>query len=327
MRGSLTLTFNRPKANALNGEMALETLAALRGAAADPEVRVIVITGSGRFFCAGQDMGDFESSAGKISYRKHLEETYNPLVLQMQATPKPIVGGINGPAVGAGLGLALACDLRVATNSAQFRYGFTRYGPSHRRRRRVLAASPTGYAPALAMAMLDEPLEAAQAYRMGLVSRIFTEAEFPFGLLEIAHRLAHSPTKALGLTKRVFLAAQHSSLESALDLEVTCKKRPLHPRPPRRRACVPRKAHTRLQRRVTPRTDLVDGNSRAAPCGTAPVSLFTPPHVWRPRAGCGKTLLLTPGSLFTGRLASTSRGVMNRRKVLLQQRTRTSAAR
>ena len=228
--GIFTLTFNRPKANALNGEMALETLAALRGAAADPEVRVVVITGNGRFFCAGQDMGDFESSAGKISYRKHLEETYNPLVLQMQATPKPIVGGINGPAVGAGLGLALACDVRVATDSAQFRYGFTRLGLAPDSGVAYWLPRLMGYAPALAMAMLDEPLDAAQAYRMGLVSRIFTEAEFPFGLLEIAHRLAHSPTKALGLTKRVFLAAQHSSLESALDLEGHVQEEASHTR-------------------------------------------------------------------------------------------------
>ena len=109
--------------------------------------------------------------------------------------------------------------MRVATNSAQFRYGFTRLGLAPDSGVAYWLPRLMGYAPALAMAMLDEPLDAAQAYRMGLVSRIFTEAEFPFGLLEIAHRLAHSPTKALGLTKRAFLAAQHASLESALDLE------------------------------------------------------------------------------------------------------------
>lgn len=217
--GIFTLTFNRPRANPLNREMALETLAALESAGADPAVRVVVITGSGRFFCAGQDMGDFESSAGKVSYREHLEETYNPLVLKMQATPKPIVAGINGPAVGAGLGLALACDVRVATDSAQFRYGFTRLGLAPDSGVAYWLPRLMGYAPALAMAMLDEPLDAAQAYRLGLVSRIFTEAEFPFGLIEVAHRLAHGPTRALALTKRAFLAAQHASFASALEVE------------------------------------------------------------------------------------------------------------
>ncbi len=217
--GIFTLTFNRPKANALNREMALETLAALDSAGADPAVRVIVMTGSGRFFCAGQDMGDFESSAGKVSYREHLEETYNPLVLKMQATPKPIVGGINGPAVGAGLGIALACDVRVANDSAQLRYGFTRLGLAPDSGVAYWLPRLMGYAPALAMAMLDEPLDAAQAYRMGLVSRIFSDAEFPFGLIEVAHRLAHGPTRALALTKRAFLAAQQASLASALDTE------------------------------------------------------------------------------------------------------------
>jgi 2-(1,2-epoxy-1,2-dihydrophenyl)acetyl-CoA isomerase len=217
--GILTLTFNRPKANPLNREMALETIAALDAAGADPAVRVVVITGSGKFFCAGQDMGDFESSAGKVSYREHLQETYNPLVLKMQTTPKPVVAGVNGPAVGAGLGLALACDLRVATDTAQFRYGFTRLGLAPDSGVAYWLPRLMGYAPALAMAMLDEPLEAAQAYRLGLVSRIFTEDEFPFGLIEFAHRLAHGPTRALALTKRAFLAAQHASLASALEVE------------------------------------------------------------------------------------------------------------
>ena len=222
--GILTLTLNRPRANALNRVMALELLQALEEADAKEEVRVIVLTGSGRFFCAGQEMSDFAAAAGKVSYRAHLEETYNPLVLKIRRARAPVIAGLNGAAVGAGLGLALACDVRVAAESAQLRYGFTRLGLAPDTGVSYWLPRLSGYAPALAMALLDEPLDAAQAFRMGLVSRIFPETEFGYGLRELARALASGPTLALALTKRAFAQAQELSLEAALEAEGTLQE-------------------------------------------------------------------------------------------------------
>ena len=112
--GLLTLTLNRPdRANAFNVELIGELQEAFTKAEKDSDVRVIVLTGSGKAFSAGQDISEMKGG-GEISYREHLEKTYNPLILQIRRIEKPIIAGINGPCAGAALGVALACDLRFA---------------------------------------------------------------------------------------------------------------------------------------------------------------------------------------------------------------------
>jgi 2-(1,2-epoxy-1,2-dihydrophenyl)acetyl-CoA isomerase len=124
----LTVSLHRPKANAFDGQMIDELLDALKRAGRDDSVRCLILTGAGRFFSAGQDVTAFAEAKGEVAFRKHLQRTYNRLVLRMRQLEKPIVGAINGAAVGAGLGVALATDVRLAAESARFIFGFTGIG-------------------------------------------------------------------------------------------------------------------------------------------------------------------------------------------------------
>jgi 2-(1,2-epoxy-1,2-dihydrophenyl)acetyl-CoA isomerase len=126
--GVLTAALNRPKANAFDGTLIEELISVLKTAQKDDSVRCLVLTGTGRFFSAGQDVTDFNRD--EISFRVHLQRTYNRIITKMYGLEKPIVGAINGPAVGAGLGVALATDMRVAAESASFIYGFVGIGLS-----------------------------------------------------------------------------------------------------------------------------------------------------------------------------------------------------
>ncbi|MFO7584506.1 MAG: enoyl-CoA hydratase/isomerase family protein, partial [Anaerolineales bacterium] len=126
--GVLTLTIDRPKANAFNLELIGALQKAFKQAARDAKTRVIVLTGAGRVFGAGQDIEEILAGGENLSYLKHLRETYNPLVLQIRQIEKPVIAAINGPCPGASLGIALACDLRIAADSARFVVGFNGIG-------------------------------------------------------------------------------------------------------------------------------------------------------------------------------------------------------
>jgi 2-(1,2-epoxy-1,2-dihydrophenyl)acetyl-CoA isomerase len=126
--GVLTLTLNRPKANAFDQPLIESLLDALRLAESEPSVRCLVLTGAGKVFSAGQDVTALGAVDGQISFRRHLERTYNRLILRVRKLEKPVVGAINGAAAGAGLGLALATDIRLAAQSARFVFGFTGIG-------------------------------------------------------------------------------------------------------------------------------------------------------------------------------------------------------
>jgi 1,4-dihydroxy-2-naphthoyl-CoA synthase len=128
--GSLTLTLNRPgRANAFNFEMTSALLDALAEAERDPQVRCVVVTGAGKVFSSGQDIEEMKKVAGGISYRGHLDKTYNPLILQIRRMGKPVIAAVNGPCAGAAFGIALACDLRIAHSRAYFVVGFGPFAP------------------------------------------------------------------------------------------------------------------------------------------------------------------------------------------------------
>lgn len=207
--GVLTLTLNRPEAlNSLSTELLTALAKSLAAAAEDDSVRAIVVTGSGRGFCSGQDLkADIAEDGGDI--RSHLRQHYLPVIEGMRRLEKPIVAAVNGVAAGAGLSLALAADLRVAAESATFVQAFVRIGL-------VPDAGGTFYLPrliglgrALELAMLGDSIDAQEALRIGLVNRVVPDSELASATAELAGRLARGP-RSVGLIKRVL----HQSFEA-----------------------------------------------------------------------------------------------------------------
>src|SRR4051812_613854 len=167
-----TITLDRPAAlNALTIPMKYELLEALEAVRDDAAVRAVVLTGAGRAFCAGQDLKE-RLEPGAPSLGEELRERYNPIVRAMRSMPKPIVGAINGVAAGAGMSLALACDVRVAAERASFVLAFGRLGLIPDSGATWLLPRLVGPSPAAELALLNEPMSAARAQELGLVARV-----------------------------------------------------------------------------------------------------------------------------------------------------------
>ena len=217
--GVLTIAFNRPKVNAFSLQMVDELLHALKYAEREASIRCLVITGTGDTFSSGHDMAEILEATDTASIHHHLESTYNRIVRGMRRLEKPIIGAINGPAVGAGLGVALATDIRWAAESARFIYGFTGIGLTADSGISLTLPLIIGLTQAMEMAFTNQPLNAEQALTLGLVSRVLPDEELPGAVAEMAERLAAGPTRALGLTKRAFNRALLARLETTLDYE------------------------------------------------------------------------------------------------------------
>ncbi len=214
-----TLTLDRPKANAFNDQMIKELTQAFKAAGRDDSVRAIVLTGEGRVFSAGQDLARLAESPGEIPIRWHLQQTYNLLVPMMRDLGKPILGAINGPVAGAGLGTAMATDLRIAAQSAKFVFGFTGIGLTADCGTALTLPLLVGMTRAMEIALTNEPLTAERALEYGLINRVVADDELPEAAAEWAAELAAGPTRALGFTKRLFNYAWMANLESILDQE------------------------------------------------------------------------------------------------------------
>ncbi len=213
----LTITLNRPEVfNALNTALHAALHDVLVGEAAEPDVRAVVLTGAGRGFCAGQDLREFEESAGDI--RERLEETYHPNVRAIRALEKPVLAAVNGPAAGAGLSLACVCDIRIASTAASFVPGFVGIGL-------VPDSGGTWFLyrllgpRAFEWMSSNRRLSADEALDWGLVSAVLPAEGFPAGVAETAERWAAAPTRAVAFAKRLFEHAQGASLEEQLALE------------------------------------------------------------------------------------------------------------
>lgn len=216
--GVLTVTLNRPEVlNAVNDRMAEELLDALRRAAREPEVRAVVLTGAGRAFCSGQDLR--ERSGGEFSYAEHIRTRYVPVIVQLQSLEKPVLAAVNGVAAGAGASLALACDLRVASEEASFLQAFTRIGLVPDSGATYFLPRLVGLGKAFELCYLAEPVGAQEALRLGLVNWVVPAPELLSKAREVAGRLASGPTRAYGLTKRALLRNLTADLASALDYE------------------------------------------------------------------------------------------------------------
>ena len=216
--GVMAITLNRPDVlNAVNDQMAGELRDALRQGTRDAAVRCVVITGAGRGFCSGQDLRD--RAGGPTSYREHLHATYNPVISLIRTMEKPVLAAVNGVAAGAGCSLALAADLRVASERASFIEVFSRVGLVPDSGSTWFLPRLVGLGKALELAYLAEPVDAQEALRLGLVNRVVPHEDLMAKMMDLAQRLAAGPTRAYGLTKRAMTYALRSTLEDALDYE------------------------------------------------------------------------------------------------------------
>lgn len=218
---TLTISLNRPeRANAFNFEMIAGLQAALKQAAKDSGIRCVVLTGEGSSFCAGHDITEMLAAQGQdISYREHLQQTYNPLILQLRRLEKPVIAAINGPVAGAGLGVALACDMRIAAETALFTVGFSGIGLVPDSAVSLLLPALIGLGRATEFTFNNQPITTTQALEWGLVNQIVPESELQAGAAKVATALAAGPIGAYGLTKRLFNKSVLPNLEEALEYE------------------------------------------------------------------------------------------------------------
>lgn len=221
--GIARLTLNRPdRLNSFNTTMHAEVraaLASLRDAAT--QARVLVLSGSGRGFCAGQDLGDRAVAPGgaAVDLGESIEKNYKPLVMTLRNLPMPVIGAVNGVAAGAGANIALACDLVVATRSASFIQGFAKLGLVPDSGGTWFLPRLVGTARALGLAFLGDKVSAEQAAQWGLIWRCVEDTEFVGVVDALARQLAVAPTEGLARTKQAIYASWNHSLEQQLDVE------------------------------------------------------------------------------------------------------------
>src|ERR1700681_92576 len=196
--GVARLTLNRPeRLNSFNIEMHGEVRSALENVKEDASCRVLVLTGAGRGFCAGQDLGDRALAPGGATtdLGESIEQRYKPLVLALRNLPMPVIAAVNGVAAGAGANLALACDLVIAARSASFIQSFSKVGLVPDTGGTWFLPRLVGRARAIGLAFLGDRVGAEQAADWGLIWRCVADAEFPAAVEEFAQRLAAAPTR------------------------------------------------------------------------------------------------------------------------------------
>jgi 2-(1,2-epoxy-1,2-dihydrophenyl)acetyl-CoA isomerase len=213
----LTITLNRPDVlNAFTAELHRQLVGAFKEAR-DPEVRAVVVTGAGRGFCVGQDLNEFGEAAGDIAGR--LRANYHPTVRAVRALEKPVLAAVNGPAAGAGLSFACACDLRLAAESATFVPAFINIGLVPDGGGTFFVTRLLGPARAFEWMTSGRRLSAAEALEWGLVSEVVPDDRLAERAAEWAAELAALPTRGIGLSKRLFDNAPHARLEEQLEME------------------------------------------------------------------------------------------------------------
>ena len=220
--GIARLTLNRPdRLNSFNTTMHLEVRAALSSIVDGAKARVLVLSGAGRGFCAGQDLGDRAVAPGgaAVDLGESIEKNYKPLVMTLRNLPMPVIGAVNGVAAGAGANIALACDLVVAARSASFVQAFAKLGLVPDSGGTWFLPRLVGTARAMGLAFLGEKLSAEQAAQWGLIWRCVDDAEFAPVVDALARQLAAAPTLGLARTKQAIYESWGRSLEQQLDAE------------------------------------------------------------------------------------------------------------
>ena len=214
------ITLNRPDVfNSFNREMALSLQARLDACETNDEVRAIVITGSGKAFCAGQDLKEVTSPELNPGFKKILEEHYNPIISRIRSIEKPIIAAVNGVAAGAGANIALVCDVVVASERASCIQAFSKIGLIPDSAGTFMLPRLIGFQKASALMMLGDKVSAEEAEKLGMVYKVFSSEDFNAEVLVLAKNLAQMPTKALGMTKRLLNESMSNDLRSQLELE------------------------------------------------------------------------------------------------------------
>ncbi len=217
--GVAHLTLNRPKAfNSFNRAMALALIAALEDCSTDEAVRVIVLSGNGRAFCAGQDLKEVTEDNG-ISFEMILNEHYNPIIKAIRRNKKPVIAAINGIAAGAGANIAFACDMTLAKESASFTQAFSKIGLVPDSGGTFFLPRLVGLQRATAMMLLSQKVTAKEAANMGLIYQAVADEDFEEAVRQLSQKLAKMPTKAFAMTKELINAGLENDLDSQLKME------------------------------------------------------------------------------------------------------------
>lgn len=221
--GVCVITLDRPQVlNACNDAMTRELNEAVKAASRDDAVRCLVITGAGRAFCSGQDLADLQDKyrSGDVPVLgERLRTDYNPLIRRLAELDKPVIAAVNGVAAGAGCSLALAADLRVASDKASFIEVFINVGLVPDSGSTWFLPKLVGLAKAMEMCCTGEKIGAEEALRLGIVSKVVPHEELMTATMELARKLAAAPTRAVGLTKRLLYAAAANDLPAQLEAE------------------------------------------------------------------------------------------------------------
>jgi len=221
-QGVARITLNRPDVlNSFNAAMSLSLQQILAEVTRDVSLRAVYLTGAGRAFCAGQDLGEAAAreDSGIVDFGARVRNLYNPLVLALRRMPKPVVCAVNGVAAGAGANLALACDLVIAAEEASFLQAFVKIGLVPDTGGSWVLPRLVGSAQAAALMLLGEKLPAAKAQELGLIYKVCPGAELETTAWDLAAQLATQPTYALSLIKQLLAASTQNSLEQQLELE------------------------------------------------------------------------------------------------------------
>jgi len=217
------IRFNRPeKYNAINDAFTTELADALKSAARDDDARVLVITGEGKAFCSGQDLGDLKEKYVP-GYTPHLGDDlrrrYNPIITRIATMEKPVIAAVNGVAAGAGMSLALACDMRIASQEASFIEVFINVGLIPDSASTWFLPRLVGLGKAMELCMTGEKLAADEAEQLGIVNRVVDHEALMEETMSVAKRLARLPARGLALTKKLLRESLDNTLEGQLEAE------------------------------------------------------------------------------------------------------------
>lgn len=222
--GIAKITLNRPEAfNSVSTDLAHQFIAALKDCHEDDQVRVVCITGSGKAFCAGQDLKEATTPELMIGFERLLVEHYTPIIEGIVSLNKPVVAAVNGVAAGAGANIALACDIIIAHENASFIQAFSAIGLVPDSAGTYHLPRLVGRTKAMAYCMLGDKISAQEAERVGMIYKFYSAETFENEIEKLLNKMSLMPTKALAMTKQMINFSWENDINTQLDLEAKCQ--------------------------------------------------------------------------------------------------------